>query len=88
VLISSESLHSPQCEWGLLGSRGGAVQSPRQGVDSAPQEAKLRAASAKRESTNPRFVSGFSERVPEYDSGLFAAKERDSGAVLSLQFDF
>jgi hypothetical protein len=30
----------------------------------------------------------FSERAPEFNSGLFVSEKRDSGVVLSLQFGF
>ena len=55
-------------------------------VDSAPQVAKLRAASGTRDSFNPAVRFQIVERQPELSSGLFAPERRDFGVVLSQLF--
>jgi hypothetical protein len=52
-------------------------------VDSAPQVAKLRAASGTRDFFNPAVRFQIVERQPELSSGLFVPEKRDFGAVLS-----
>ncbi len=59
------------------------VSSP---VDSAPQVAKLRAASGTRDFFNPAVRFQIVERQPELSSGLFAPERRDFGVVLSQLF--
>jgi hypothetical protein len=52
-------------------------------VDSAPQVAKLRAASGTRDFFNPAVRFQIVERQPELSSGLFVPEKRDFGVVLS-----
>ena len=68
---------------GIVGrplDRPSRVSSP---VDSAPQVAKLRAASGTRDSFNPAVRFQIVERQPELSSGLFSPEKRDFGVVLS-----
>jgi hypothetical protein len=54
-----------------------------QAVDTAPQVAKLRAASGTRDSFNPAVRFQIVESQPELSSGLFSPEKRDFGVVLS-----